>query len=182
MSKTNVSVKLIIACILAVVGACLFAAQTAGMLNIKGSLTQLPVIKTFTKAYAPAETVTPALSAVEVENQKLREDNRLLTERVNQLDSEKNGLLKQLEEVKLDLDTLTEYKNKKESDALQAEQLAVYYKNMKPDAVVRVMNNLDDDTVVLILPLLEVEQVARILALFEPHRAALITQLLLKST
>ena len=181
MSKINISMKLIIACLLVVLIAALIAARTAGMINIKEVITQAPIIKTFVKAYSPEDTSLPAVSAIESENVKLRADNKLLAEKIAILESEKTSLQKQIDEIKLDLDSLTEYKNNKESAAVQANQLAVYYKEMKAEAVVKVMDNLDDDTVVLILPLLENQQVAKILALMEPHRAALITQLLLRS-
>jgi len=176
MSKINVSIKLIIACLLVVLIAGLFAAQTTGVIDIKEMAGQMPVLKTLFKAYEPEKTSIPAVSVIESENEKLRAEKNLLVEKIANLESER-----QIDETKLDLDILTEYKNEKESAAVQAAQLAVYYREMKAEAVVKVMNNLDDDTVVLILPLLENQQVAKILALMEPHRAALITQLLLRS-
>ena len=181
MSKINVSIKLIIACLLVVLIAGLFAAQTTGVIDIKEMAGQMPVLKTLFKAYEPEKTSIPAVSVIESENEKLRAEKNLLVEKIANLESEKTVLQKQIDETKLDLDALTEYKNKKESAVVCAAQLAVYYKEMKAESVVKVMNNLDDDTVVLILPLLENQQVAKILALMEPHRAALITQLLLKS-
>jgi len=179
MSKSNVSIKLIFACLLAVLIAGGFAAQTAGIINIRELASKIPVIKTLVQSNIPVETNVPVVSAVESENEKLRAENKLLTEKIAVIEGEKTGLQKQIDDIKLELTTLTEYKNQKENTAVQASLLAVYYKDMKPEAIVKVMDNLDDDTVITILPLLETQQVAKILALMEPHRAALITQILL---
>ena len=78
-----------------------------------------------------------------------------------------------------ELIALREYKSQRENLIINTKQLASYYREMKPEAVVNIMNNMDDNTVLLILPLLETDQSGKILALMDPQRAALLTQILL---
>ncbi|MCR4440973.1 MAG: hypothetical protein QHH10_01835 [Peptococcaceae bacterium] len=181
MSKTRIPFTLIILCLVASFLGGLWAASAMGIIDLTGMLGQLPVVGGYFVKPEQAQPKVPAVSPIEEENIQLRVAKVELEKKILDLEKEKATLLSQVEEIQQELAALREYKEQKERARLKAEEMAMYYKEMKPEAAVKVMNNLDDSTVVAILPLLEKEQAAKILSLMEPQRAAFITQLLLEN-
>ena len=118
-------------------------------------------------------------SPLETENEQLRAEKKELTYQLTILEQEKTKLLEQITELQTELTEIKGQIAKQETKLINTEDLAAYYQEMKPDAVVRIMDNLDDEMVVTILALLDKKQTAKIIALMDPYRAALITQLLL---
>ena len=178
--QQSISLKLIILCLVAMVIGGLWAADRAGMIDLNIALQKLPVLNKnkYVKEPAPASK-SPVISPIELENQKLRNDLKNMEAKFAAFENEKTKLLEQIYQLQQELTELRAYKEKNENKAIQAKELAYYYKEMKPEAVLKVMENLDDDTVITILPLLNKEQAGKILGLMEPQRAARITQLLL---
>lgn len=179
MKITGKSIAFIVLCLAAALGGLLWAADLSGLISIKDATANLSYKAVFMKQPPGNTDSIPTESPIEKENLELRAALRNLEERLAALEGEKTSLLKQLEETQQELTVLRVYQREKESLIVNTGQMASYYAEMKPEAVVEVMNNLDDNTVMSILPLLEKDQVAKILALMEPQRAALLTQLML---
>jgi flagellar motility protein MotE (MotC chaperone) len=182
--KSNFVIILIIICLIVVLLAGLFAADKMGIIDISDQLANtfagIPIIgEDFKSETDNEETGIPEASPLEEENQILRLQITDLENRIVAIQKEKETLLQQNDEDQQELNELRDYKENKENIFIEAQQMAAYYREMKPDAIIRVMDNLDDDTIVIILPLLDSEQVAKILSLMEPQRAALLTQMLL---
>ena len=176
--QQSISLKLIILCLVAMVIGGLWAADQAGMIELNLAFQKLPVLNKYVKEPAPVSS-SPVISPIELENQKLRNDLKDLEAKFAAFENEKTRLLEQIYQLQQELTELRAYKERNENKAIQAKELALYYNEMKPEAVLKVMENLDDDTVITILPLLNKEQTGKILGLMEPQRAARITQLLL---
>ncbi|MBZ4653167.1 MAG: MgtE intracellular region [Peptococcaceae bacterium] len=176
--QQSISLKLIILCLIAIVLGGLWAADKAGLIDLRIALQKIPVLSKYAKEPAPVPKI-PVISPIEQENQKLRSDLKDFETKLTAFENEKTKLLEQIYQLQQELTELRAYKEKNENKAIHAKQLALYYSEMKPEAIVKVMENLDDDTVITILPLLNKEQTGKILALMEPQRAARITQLLL---
>lgn len=174
---SNFSLKLIILCLLVVFFSGLWAANTVGIIDLKAALSKTPFVAA---NEANIEGQLPEESVIEKENRELKEKIKELENNAMVSEGEKAKLLKDLEEVQTELAELRSYKLNKESATISAQQLAAYYKEMKPDAVVKIMDNLDDATVLTVLPLLDNEQTGKILSLMEPQRAALLTKILLE--
>jgi len=182
MNKKGVSLKLIFVCVFVVLLACVFAAETAGLIDFNETAAKIPVVKTLLKPTSEENGANlPAVSVIETENESLRAEKKQLEEKISNYDIEKNAMQEEISTLKLEIAALTADKEAREREAIQIEQMALYYKEMKAEAVVKIMDNLDDDTVVNILPLLEKSHAAKILSLMEPHRAALLTRILLGS-
>lgn len=179
MKKSGFPLMLVLLCMIAVLGGGLWAAQTAGLIDIKQYLAHLPFLKQ-SEGNAPVSPSVPVVSPIEKENLDLRTALQDMEKKGLTWESEKTALLKQIEDMQQELVQLRAYKENKEKEVLNAQDLALYYREMKPEAVVQVMEKLDDSTIMLILPFLEKEQVGKILSLMDPQRAALLTQLLLE--
>jgi flagellar motility protein MotE (MotC chaperone) len=164
-----------------ILGAGLFAAHQTGFINLNPLLTQIPGMESFVveKPESTDESGKILISPIEKENEKLRKEKKDLEFKITTLEGEKTKLLEQVTELQTELTQLKIEIKKQKTAVLNAEELAAYYQEMKPGAVVRIMDNLDDEVVVTILPLLENKQTAEIIALMDPLRAATITQLLL---
>jgi len=181
MGKTRVPFTLIVLCLSAALLGGFWAASAIGIIDINSLLGQLPVVGAHFSPPGQGQPKIPAVSPIEEENIKLRAAKADLEKRLADLEKEKAELLSQIEETRQVAAELLAYKEQKEKARLKVEEMALYYKEMKPEAAVKVMNNLDDETVAAILPLLEKEQAAKIMSLMDPQRAAYITQLLLGS-
>jgi len=179
MKRNRISITFIVLCLTAIVGGALWAANIIGIINVKAMISNLSYKNILMKQPGGNEPNIPTISPIEKDNQELRAAVKTLEEKLVNLESEKTSLLKQVEEMQQEVTSLRTYKTEKENFIINTGQMAAYYSEMKPDAVVKIMNNLDDNTVMAVLPLLDKEQVAKILALMEPQRAALLTQLLL---
>lgn len=179
MKINSKSIVFIVLCLIAALAGSLWAADILGVINIKEQASKLSYKNILMKQDAASQPGLPVISPIEKENQELRAAIKGLEEKVLIMEGDKTKLLEQLDAIQQELTVLRAYKTEQESFVINTGQMAAYYSEMKPDAVVKVMNNLDDNTVMAILPLLETEQVAKILALMEPQRAALLTQLLL---
>jgi flagellar motility protein MotE (MotC chaperone) len=57
-------------------------------------------------------------------------------------------------------------------------KLAVYYSDMKPAAVVAILNKLDDEMVLGIFQEMESDKIAKILTIMLPDRAALLSTMI----
>lgn len=184
MANRSFPIFLIIICLLVVLVAGLFAADKMGALDIKnilaGALGNVPVISERLNIDTNENKMNiPQVSPLEEENESLQLkiidlENKLLSN-----EKEKTASIMQVETMQQELLDLRNYKQVNEKRLVEAQEIAAYYKAMKPDAVVKVMDKLDDETVLLILPLLDDEQVAKILSLMDAQRAALLTQMLL---
>ncbi len=183
MKEKTFSVKLIILCLIAVLIGGIWAAHIAGFIDVKAVAAKVPLVQKLVANEDQGEgeetPETVPVSPIEEENKKLRAELKEIQEKLVVLENEKTQSLQQISEMQKELMELRAYKEEAEAAKLSAEELAKYYKEMKPDAIVEIMNNLDDDTVMKILPLLEKEQTGRILSGMDSQRAALITQLLL---
>ncbi|MGI6144356.1 MAG: hypothetical protein GX092_07780 [Clostridia bacterium] len=159
----------------------LFAAHQTGFINLNPLFAQIPGMDSFVveKPENINESGKILISPIEKENEELRKEKRDLEFKITTLEGEKTKLLEQLTELQTELTQLKIELKQQKKAVLNAEELAAYYQEMKPAAVVKIMDNLDDEVVVTILPLLEDKQTAEIIALMDPLRAATITQLLL---
>lgn len=169
---------LILLAIIIIMGAGALAAHQTGYINLNPVLSKLPFTGVFvTKPPEALENLTT--SPIEKENKKIKKENKELESKLIALEGEKTKLLEQVTELQVELTELKTYKTTKETSVLNVQELAAYYREIKPEAVVKIMDNLDDESILTILTLLEKEQTGKILALMDPQRAALITQLLL---
>lgn len=172
--------KIIIASLLLIILiiAGIFAAAAAGMIDIKTMAGNIPVLNKMIDIPA-AETEIIPVSPIEEENQRLKALTAELEKRITELEDEKTRALEQVSHSQQELTELRAYKIEKENIVVNAGEIASYYKEMKPEAVVKIMNTLDDYSVITILPLLEKGQSGKILALMEPQRVALLTQMMM---
>ena len=175
------SIVFIVLCLAAALGGLLWAANLIGVISIKDVTANLSYKAIFMKQPPDAGYNIPAESPIEKENRELKAALGTMEARLVALEGEKTNLLKQIEEIQQELTALRAYKTEKENFIINSRQMASYYSEMKPEAVVEIMNDLDDSTVISILTLLEKEQTAKIFSLMEPQRAALLTQMLLGS-
>lgn len=189
MEKRRIPLGLIVLCLIVIVVGSLWGAHLTGIIDVKTYLAQVPYVnKIFLEEDKAANVINiPIISPVEKENQQLQKEKQDLQEHIKELEnsivaleSEKTSLMEQIESQQLTIGDLEDYKLKKEQETVNLKELSLYYRDMKPDAIVNVLKNLDDDTVVKLLPLLEQDQVSKILALMQPERAALITQMILQ--
>jgi len=153
----------------------------SGGFKITAVLSKMPVTKMFIKPPVTDTGQVLPVSPVEKENQELRSKITELEGKISSLEAEKTKIMQDNALSQQELASLRAYKAERENLVVNSKQLASYYKEMKPEAVVKIMNNLDDNTVLLILPLLDKEQSGKILGLMDPQRAALLTQILLGS-
>lgn len=179
MSEKKAPFKLIILIILVIFIGIVWAAQTAGVINLKKAASNVPVLKNYFQQPIVAQTNIPQESPIETENKTLQDKNKELENKILALENEKTQFLAKDAQTQKDLTDLQNYKAQKAKEALTTKQMAAYYNGMKADAVVKIMDNLDDDTVVSIIPLLDKEQAGKILSLMNPQRAALLTQMLM---
>lgn len=176
MAKKIIIITLIL--LIAIFVPILWAANSAGF-NMNALLSKMPVTKMFIKAPAQGEVNIIPVSPVEKENQELRSKITELEGKMTALEGEKTKIMAENALSQQELATLRAYKAQRENLIVNSKQLASYYREMKPEAVVNILNNVDDNTVLLILPLLDKEQSGKILGLMDPQRAALLTQILL---
>lgn len=176
MAKKIIIITLIL--LIAIFVPIFWAANSTGF-NINAWLSKMPVTKMFIKAPVMSEVNVIPVSPIEKENQELRSKITELENKVSSLEGEKTKIMSENAQSQQELIALREYKSQRENLIINTKQLASYYREMKPQAVVNIMNNMDDNTVLLILPLLETDQSGDILALMDPRRAALLTQILL---
>lgn len=169
MKKTIFMVFILIILML---GAGIFAAEQTGFLNLQAVWAQI-------SGHPLENDETIITSPIERENMKLKEEKKDLTYNISVLEREKTELWEQVTELQEQLTSLQALLTEQEATVLNAAELAACYQEMKPDAVVKIMDNLADEVVLTILPLLDKKQNAKIIALMDPLRAALITQLLL---
>lgn len=180
MSEKKFPLKLIALCLLAVILPGLWAANTVGLIDLRSSLAKVPYLGLYFQPTPPQEPVINMVSPLEEENNELR-DKLKETQNSNLiLESEKTTLLMEQEKLQSELLALRKYKEEQEQQVINLQQMAEYYKRMKAEEVVRIMNNLDDNTLIKILPLLDKDQAGKIMGLMDPQRAALITQRLLE--
>jgi len=164
-----------------ILGAGFFAAHQTGFINLNPILAYIPGMESFIieNPENNKESGKTLVSPIEKENEELRKGKKDLEFKITTLEEEKTKLLEQVTEMQTELTQLKIEIKQQKTAVLNAEQLATYYQEMKPEAVVRIMDNLDDEIIVTILPILEAKQTAEIIALMDPLRAATITQLLL---
>jgi len=176
MIKRVVIITLIL--LVAILVPIFWAASSAGF-NVTAVLSRMPVTKMF---FAPPAEEPPdiiPISPLEKENQELRSTIAQLEGKIAALEGEKTKIMQEQAELQQELADLRAYKSQREDLIINSRQLASFYKEMKPEAVARIMENMDDNTVLLVLPLLDKEQSGKILSLLDPQRAALLTQILL---
>ena len=177
MKKINILILLAII-VTMVIGA--IAAHQTDFIDLSPVFAKTPFLKGLVKK--PVEAAEESLiSPIEEENKKLREEKNELISKITGLEEEKTKLMEQVTELQTEITTLRTDKSTQETVAFNTQELANYYRDMKPEAVVKIMDNLDDETILMILPLLDKKQSSKIIALMDPQRAALITQLLLVS-
>lgn len=186
MSQKRVPLKLIIFSLLAILAAGIVAAGKAGVFDaqsiINKTLGNLPLIGE--NINVPEETQEnqkkiPAVSPLEEENKILNLKIKELEIIIAGLENEKADFAQKMTDLQQEVLELRKYQEENEKKILNAEELAAYYQEMKPEAVVGIFDRLDDETVMLILPLLERDQVGKIFSLMEPQRAAFLSQVML---
>lgn len=172
--------KIIIASLLLIVliAAGIFAANATGMIDLKSMAANVPVLNKLIDDSADQVNTIP-VSPIEEENKILRGKVADLEKKITELEADKVRTLEQVALTQKELTELRAYKTEKENMVLNAKEIALYYSQMKPEAVAKIMNTLDDDTVITILPLLDKDQSGKILSLLEPQRAALLTRIML---
>mgnify|MGYP000900378659 CR=1 FL=1 len=175
MKKSSI---LILLAIIVTMGIGAIAAHQTDFIDLSPAFAKIPFLEGLVKK--PVETSEELLnSPIEEENKKLREEKNEIASKITVLEEEKTKLMEQVTELQTEITTLKADKGTQETVALNTQELANYYREMKPEAVVKIMDNLDDETILMILPLLDKKQSSKIIALMDPQRAALITQLLL---
>ncbi len=179
MAKSIVSIRLVLICFLVAIFGCLWAANTVGLLDVKSIAAKTPFLGKYIHTEEQEGIDIPVLSPIERENLELREAIKGFEEKIGFLESDTAEILQENEKLQEELEELKKYKEEKEKAILNAEELSLYYREMKPEEVVKIMDNLDNETILLILTKLERNQAGEIMAQMEPQRAALITQLLL---
>lgn len=157
------------------------AAHQTDFIDLSPVFAKIPFLQGLVKQPAdnPAEVL---VSPIEEENKQLRADKSELLSRITRLEDEKTALLEQVTELQESVNQFTVAKKESESREANARELAEYYREMEPEATVRIMENLDDETVLLILPLLDKKLSGEIISLMDPQRAALLTALLLEKS
>lgn len=176
---------IVLLCSLAVIIGALCAMQKAKIFDFSPTLAKIPVVKNYIKLPQNDGENLPQ-SPLEKENQEIKEqlttqqgNTKAAEEKVLALEAEKTKLLASIEQLTGEVTALKGAKESASKTTDNTKELAQYYREMKPEAAVKIMNNLDDNTIVAILPYLEKEQAAKILALMDSVRAASITQILL---
>ncbi|MDX9872911.1 MAG: hypothetical protein RBT41_10905 [Clostridia bacterium] len=181
--KSNFIIIVVIISLIVVLIAGITAADKMGVIDIKAQFSQafahVPIIGEMLGEEEAEPPAVPGISPLEKENRQLNLQLTDAQKRITALEEEKTVSLKMIEELQRELVELRKYKENREQLLLETKELAVYYQEMKPQAVVKIMANLDDETIMMILPLLDTGQVANILSLMDPQRAALMTRLLL---
>lgn len=175
----NKMVFLIILAIFVIGSIGALAAHQTDFIDLSPVFAKIPFLQGLVKQPAdnPADLM---VSPIEEENKQLRAENSELLSKITTLEEEKTALLEQVTELQDSVNQLTAEKNERENKESNALELAEYYREIEPEATVKIMDNLDDETVLLILPLLDKKLSGEIISLMDPQRAALITALLLE--
>jgi flagellar motility protein MotE (MotC chaperone) len=172
------SVKLVVLSLLIVAAGLLVGAQLAGWIDLRQLADRIPSVERFNSSSGTDSTpVVTGISLMEKENlelkRKIQEQEDLLQGILGEKQAlEENKLA--LEQKIQDLEKKVTLMNSEQSseEDVDYQQLADYYAEMKPAAVVAIMDNLDDETVLGILKEMEFDQVAKILTAMQPDRAA----------
>ncbi|MGI6648198.1 MAG: MotE family protein [Bacillota bacterium] len=172
------SVKLVVLSLLIVAAGLLVGAQLAGWIDLRQLAARIPGVERFNSSSGTDSTpVVTGVSLMEKENlelkRKIQEQEDLLQGILGEKQAlEENKLA--LEQKIQDLEKKVTLMNSEQSseEDVDYQQLADYYAEMKPAAVVAIMDNLDDETVLGILKEMEFDQVAKILTAMQPDRAA----------
>jgi flagellar motility protein MotE (MotC chaperone) len=184
---------LIIFCLLALLVGGLWAAHFIGLINLAPLVKDVPYLNQWIEDpfadEAPIPTPSPpppspTVNPLETENRELRlkieELQQDLLDQTTVYEREKTEALRENTALKAQVEELETYRSNTEAQAADADKTAAYLAGMKPDAIVKVMDNLDDNMVVQIFELLSESQVSKVLALMDPERAAVITRMLLE--
>ncbi|NLC08044.1 MAG: hypothetical protein GX755_08805 [Syntrophomonadaceae bacterium] len=172
------SVKLVVLSLLIVVAGLLAGAQLAGWIDLRQLAVQIPGVERFTSSSGIDSTpVVSGVSLMEKENlelkRKIQEQEDLLQGIIGEkqaLEQNKLALEQKIQDLEKKVALLSSEQSAEKN--VDYQQLADYYAEMKPAAVVAIMDNLDDETVLGILKEMEFDQVAKILTAMQPERAA----------
>jgi len=180
--KRILKITSLVVLILAIIGGAVWMLDYLAVINVRETARKIPVVgkivpedkqkKPKTVTVNPLEEKVKALTA-EIEKQK--ENAGELEQRVEVLNKEKQSLLEERDSLKTALESLKTLQEEQETAKLGYENLAKYYMEMKPEAVVKIMDNLPDEVNIGILQYLEEEKVAKILGAMDPVKAANLT-------
>jgi flagellar motility protein MotE (MotC chaperone) len=175
----------------------LWAAHFIGLVNLAPFVAGIPYVNQVVKdpygsametvkekeEEEPPTTSPPMMNPLEVENRELRakllEMEQDMMAQAVLYERQKTETLQENTDLKAKVQELEVYRSQTESQSTEVSKTAEYLQGMKPDAIVKVMDNLDDDTVIQIFELLPEATVSKVLALMDPERAAVITRMLL---
>jgi flagellar motility protein MotE (MotC chaperone) len=172
------SVKLVVLSLLIVAAGLLVGAQLAGWIDLRQLAAQIPGVERLISSGGTDSTpVVTGVSLMEKENlelkRKIQEQEDLLQGILGEkqaLEQNKLALEQKIQDLEKKVTLMSSEQSLEEN--LDYQQLADYYAEMKPAAVVAIMDNLDDETVLGILKEMEFDQVAKILTAMQPDRAA----------
>lgn len=172
------SVKLVVLSLLIVAAGLLVGAQLAGWIDLRQLAAQIPGLERFNSPSGTDSTpVVTGVSLMEKENlelkRKIQEQEDLLQGILGEkqaLEQNKLALEQKIQDLEKRVTLMSSEQSAEET--VDYQQLADYYAEMKPAAVVAIMDNLDDETVLGILKEMEFDQVAKILTAMQPDRAA----------
>lgn len=188
--KRVLSIALIVIICLGLIGGTLWVLDYFAITNVYKTESKLPVVtmilSEIEKKKTEKQIERQEKSPPEDPYNKLKADNRKLTEEIDKLkkgsgelekkleivNAEKKGLIDTQNNLQAALDSIQSSKNQAQTAKLSYEQLAKYYAEMEADAAVKIMDNLTDEVNIGILQNLEDDQVAKILSAMDPTKAA----------
>lgn len=171
MSENNVSLKLIIASIIMVFMGGVVAADTVGLINIKQTISNVPLIKKYIANDNDTSGIILNSPLIE-ENQKLKNQLADLNSRLLEMENESKKQSKDFQILMETQKALEQENQQLKENQVNAKSLAVYYSEMKAVDVARILNELDDNVVLEIFSMLESDHVAKILTSFDTIRSA----------
>lgn len=171
---------IIIVIVLVVIFVPMFWAARATGFNVQALLSKMPVTSLFIEAPTEETPLRVPVSPLEIENKELQGKIVEQQEQLSAFEIENNLLKAENEKIQKELSDLAADLKEEADVKVNMEYTAELYRDMKPDAIVRIMDNMDDEKVLLILTELDTSQSSKILAQMDPQRAALLTKLLIE--
>lgn len=161
--------------ILGIIAGAIYTLDTLGVISIKKTAAQVPVLKNFVKVEddkkepSKEELLELELAQAKGKIKELEGEIALLTGQTASSEKELQESKDTIVFLEQEVETLT-------SKQLEIEDLAKYYGAMKPADAVRILSELEDDLIIGILNNLEKEHAAKILSLMDEKRAAQLTE------
>jgi flagellar motility protein MotE (MotC chaperone) len=184
------SIWLVLVVIMVMAGGVILGGYLAGWINPREQLSKLPGIeKIFGLNSESPNPVVIGMGVLEKENLELKRkineqqdliegilaEKQALEQNKVALEQNKQVLEQRLQVLENKLEPKT---GNSQNEMVDYRKLAVYYSDMKPAAVVAILNKLDDEMVLGIFQEMESDKIAKILTIMLPDRAALLSTMI----